>query len=184
MPITDGDARVVVFDVGKGLSVLVQTRRHALMFDTGPGSRRWSIATSQIVASLRTLGVGNLDVLMGPHADSGHAGGTDAILSSVPVTRLFGDSGDTAWGVNSTRVKAHDGGTGMVRYLKFCIHWEAKSCCERARKVLGQVLAMRIGHDVSAVLRALAQQRFLCVTHHDLGWFYIVARRYRKGSQN
>ena len=32
----EGSARVVVFDVGQGLSVAVQTRNHALLYDTGP----------------------------------------------------------------------------------------------------------------------------------------------------
>ena len=98
MPIAVGDARVVVFDVGQGLSVLVQTRGHALLFDTGPGSRRWSIARGQVVPSLQTLDVGHLDVLMVSHADSDHAGGTGPILAAVPVTQLLGDSGGRGGG--------------------------------------------------------------------------------------
>ncbi len=33
---TEGSAKLVVFDVGQGLSVAVQTRNHTLLYDTGP----------------------------------------------------------------------------------------------------------------------------------------------------
>ena len=71
-----GNLRVVVFDVGQGLSLFVQTAQHALLYDTGPASKGGFNAGEQIVVpALRALGVRHLDRLVISHADADHAGG-------------------------------------------------------------------------------------------------------------
>jgi competence protein ComEC len=79
-PIPAGAFRLTLFDVGQGLSALVQTRKHTLLFDAGPGNPEGSNAgESVIVPSLRVLGVKKLDLIMLSHADSDHAGGLAAV---------------------------------------------------------------------------------------------------------
>ncbi len=81
-PLPAGHYRAVVLDVGQGLAVLVQTRNHALLYDTGPPGS----AERQILPSLRALGVKRLDRLVVSHNDNDHAGGADAVLAAFPVS--------------------------------------------------------------------------------------------------
>ena len=75
-----GEFRLTLFDVGQGLSALVQTTHHTLLFDTGPGDPEGSNAGESIVVpSLRVLGVNQLDLVMISHADQDHAGGLAAV---------------------------------------------------------------------------------------------------------
>ena len=70
-----GTVRLVVFDVGQGLSVLVQTSEHALLYDAGPAFQDGFDAGEQVVVpSLHALGLRRLDTLVISHADADHAG--------------------------------------------------------------------------------------------------------------
>ncbi|MGH8662181.1 MAG: DNA internalization-related competence protein ComEC/Rec2 [Burkholderiales bacterium] len=81
-----GDVELVVLDVGQGVSVLVRTERHALLYDAGPrfgpgvdsGSRT-------IVPYLRAAGVKRLDGFIVSHDDDDHWGGAASVLHAVPV---------------------------------------------------------------------------------------------------
>ncbi|MFO1308149.1 MAG: DNA internalization-related competence protein ComEC/Rec2 [Burkholderiales bacterium] len=84
-----GTARIVVLDVGQGLSVVVRTHRHALVYDAGPRWHEAADAGSRIVAPyLRHEGVGRIDTLVVSHQDLDHAGGAGSLMRSVPVGRL------------------------------------------------------------------------------------------------
>jgi competence protein ComEC len=86
-----GDAELVMLDVGQGLSVLVRTRTHALLYDMGPKVEDGFDAGERVVVpALRALGVRRLDVAMVSHADGDHAGGLDAVRAALPVARLLG----------------------------------------------------------------------------------------------
>ena len=79
-PIATGQFRLTLFDVGQGLSALVQTTNHTLLFDAGPGDPEGSNAGESIVVpSLRALGVKQLDLILLSHADQDHAGGLAAV---------------------------------------------------------------------------------------------------------
>ena len=83
--IAEGDARVSMFDVGQGLSVLVQTRTHALLFDAGARSRTgMDMGEMVVVPSLHALGVDHLDRLVLSNLDADHAGGREAVLRAFP----------------------------------------------------------------------------------------------------
>jgi competence protein ComEC len=84
-----GDFTLTVFDVGQGLSVLVRTRQHALLYDAGPMTRGGrDLGESVVVPNLRAAGVGRLDALVISHEDSDHAGGADSVLGAFDVARL------------------------------------------------------------------------------------------------
>ncbi|WP_373379773.1 DNA internalization-related competence protein ComEC/Rec2 [Cupriavidus nantongensis] len=85
-PVAEGQFRAVMFDVGQGTAVLVRTRSHALLYDTGPGYASGSSAGAQVVVPLlRAEGVTRLDHLMVSHEDIDHAGGVADIAGTVDV---------------------------------------------------------------------------------------------------
>lgn len=85
-----GEVEVTVFDVGQGLSVLVRTARHALLYDMGPAMPHGFDAGEQVVSpALHALGVRRLDVAVVSHADADHVGGYDAVRRRFPVEVAF-----------------------------------------------------------------------------------------------
>ncbi len=83
----ENSLRMVVFDVGQGLSVAVQTRDHALLYDTGPDYAGEADSGNRIlVPTLHALGISELDGLMLSHDDLDHIGGTTSVLQSIPVS--------------------------------------------------------------------------------------------------
>lgn len=91
-----GEAEVVVLDVGQGLSVLVRTRGHALLFDMGPAQPDGFDAGERAVSpALHALGVPALDAAVVSHGDNDHAGGFGAVAAEFAVDRRFAppDSG-------------------------------------------------------------------------------------------
>lgn len=81
--------RVTAFDVGQGLAVLVETPRHALLYDAGPAYGVRDAGESIVVPALRHMGVSGLDVVMISHHDQDHAGGAAAVLGAFPAARLM-----------------------------------------------------------------------------------------------
>jgi competence protein ComEC len=85
-----GDMRVTVLDVGQGLSVVVQTRDHALLFDTGPPFGPGADSGNRIVVPyLRASGVRRLDGMIVSHDDNDHSGGAVSVLQAMPVDWLM-----------------------------------------------------------------------------------------------
>jgi competence protein ComEC len=84
-----GDMKVTVLDVGQGLSVVVQTQTHTLLYDAGPKYNEQSDAGSRIVVPfLRGEGIAKLDGFMVSHNDLDHSGGMASVLALMPVTWL------------------------------------------------------------------------------------------------
>jgi len=75
-------AKVTVLDVGQGLSVVVQTRHHALLFDAGPPMQ------NVIVSFLRTAFIKQLDMMVISHGDADHIGGASDVLQNIPVKSI------------------------------------------------------------------------------------------------
>jgi competence protein ComEC len=89
-PVPANAFRITALDVGQGLAVVVETARHALVFDTGPRVGDTIDAGGRIVAPfLRAAGIGALDALMISHQDLDHAGGALSLLQTVPVATLW-----------------------------------------------------------------------------------------------
>lgn len=85
----EGAMFVTVADVGQGSAVLVRTRTHALLHDTGAQYTPDSDAGSRVlVPLLRAFGVRRLDLLMLSHRDGDHVGGAAAVMSAFDVAAL------------------------------------------------------------------------------------------------
>lgn len=103
-----GEAWIELLDVGQGLSALVRTHRHNLLFDAGPRySAELSAGERLVLPALRALGVTRLDGLVISHQDHDHAGGMAAVLDELAVgwlnSSLPADSPQLAGRVTSRR---------------------------------------------------------------------------------
>lgn len=91
----EGDYNVHVLDVGQGLSTVVETRRHVLVFDTGPEyPSGFNTASAALVPFLQTLGHDSIDRLVLSHGDQDHAGGVTELLRQMPARDIV--SGEPA----------------------------------------------------------------------------------------
>ncbi|MDQ3201635.1 MAG: DNA internalization-related competence protein ComEC/Rec2 [Pseudomonadota bacterium] len=88
----EGIADVWQLDVGQGLAILVRTRHHTLLYDTGPRFGDFDLGERVVLPTLRKLGVKNLDMMLISHADADHAGGARAVAKGLAVTQVI--SGD------------------------------------------------------------------------------------------
>ncbi len=87
------DMRILVFDVGQGLAVLVETGQRALLYDTGAGDPAgYNLASAVIQPYLRRRGIERLDLLVVSHSDRDHASGVATLLAGMSVSQLrYGD---------------------------------------------------------------------------------------------
>ena len=84
--IRSGEMQVTVIDVGQGLSVLVRTASHQLLYDAGPRfSARSDSGLRIIFPYLRGEGLQKLDGMVISHDDADHSGGAASLLSLMPV---------------------------------------------------------------------------------------------------
>lgn len=82
-----GEARVVALDVGQGSAVLVETRNHRLLYDTGPVSLTGADAGKKVILPyLKRRGIRTLDALVISHGDKDHAGGAASLLTDSGLT--------------------------------------------------------------------------------------------------
>ncbi len=81
-----GQVELHLLDVGQGLSALVRTQNHALLFDTGPAfGSGLDMGEAAVVPALRSLGLAQLDRVLVSHGDADHAGGTGSVLRAFPA---------------------------------------------------------------------------------------------------
>ena len=87
------EMQFTLLDVGQGLSTVVQTRNHVLVFDTGPKFRSgFNTGDAVVLPFLKNSAVDKLDILMISHGDNDHIGGVQSILDNIPVDNII--SGD------------------------------------------------------------------------------------------
>lgn len=86
-----GGLELHVLDVGQGLSVLVRTARHSLLFDAGPAYEDGFDAGAAVVAPyVLTRGLRGVDLLVLSHGDRDHAGGVPALRRLLRPMREIG----------------------------------------------------------------------------------------------
>lgn len=77
-------------DAGQGLAIVVHTRRHDLLFDTGPAlGPDYDAGQAVIVPYLHFSRVQQLDGLIVSHWHADHSGGLDSVLDQFVVTRAL-----------------------------------------------------------------------------------------------
>lgn len=175
-----GHAQIRILDVGQGLSVLVRTARHALLYDTGKRYRDISDMGKQVILPvLQTHRISMLNLMMISHPDIDHLGGANALASAGVVNRAMGSQHVHINGMRVEHCRA--GQTWRWDGVKFEVLWPFKghydrnnrSCILSVRASTGQQLLL-VG-DIEAraeqgLLKHYAVQRLrsqvLIVPHH------------------
>lgn len=85
-----GEAYFTLLDVGQGLSAVIQTRQHTLVFDTGPRySDKFDTGRAVLIPFLHHRQVSEVDTLIVSHGDNDHIGGAASLLTGLPVKQVY-----------------------------------------------------------------------------------------------
>jgi len=86
----NGQFKFTLLDVGQGLSAVVQTQKHLLVFDTGPRfSSGFDTGEAVVLPFLRSIAVEQIDTMIISHGDNDHIGGMQSLLDNVKVIKLL-----------------------------------------------------------------------------------------------
>lgn len=84
-----GDLWFTLLDVGQGLSAVVRTQHHVLIYDTGPRlNPSFDTGTAVVLPYLSYEGIKKVNMLVISHGDNDHIGGADSILQNIPVKKI------------------------------------------------------------------------------------------------
>ncbi|UCG72150.1 MAG: DNA internalization-related competence protein ComEC/Rec2 [Chromatiales bacterium] len=84
-PPPPGQLRVQILDVGQGLAVILRTRSHTLVYDTGPAFGAGDAGRAVVLPALRRSGARRVDAIVVSHADLDHAGGVTSLHAAYPA---------------------------------------------------------------------------------------------------
>lgn len=85
--------QLIVFDVGQGLSVLIQRHNKAILYDTGASYvSGFNMIEAVVLPYLQHAGIKQLDKVIISHSDNDHAGGLAILQQSIPITELIFNS--------------------------------------------------------------------------------------------
>ncbi len=114
-----GDLAFTVLDVGQGLSVVVETLQHQLVYDVGAKfSPEFDMADTVLLPYLRHRGINQLNKVVLSHNDNDHAGSWAVLRAKMDVDRLY-------YGESSTLEEFPYSSTGKVAISQ---HSTAHSC--------------------------------------------------------
>ncbi|WP_456379951.1 DNA internalization-related competence protein ComEC/Rec2 [Thiolapillus sp.] len=87
--------RFTLMDVGQGLSVVVRTARHVLVFDTGPRfPSGFNTGSAVLLPYFENQGIRSIDKLILSHSDVDHIGGASDLLQNLQIEDVL--SGEPA----------------------------------------------------------------------------------------
>jgi competence protein ComEC len=91
----EGEVWLSLLDVGQGLSAVVRTRRHTLVYDTGPRfSSGFNTGSAVVLPFLKQQGVKRIDTLVLSHSDRDHTGGFEGLAAGIPIGRILAGEAD------------------------------------------------------------------------------------------
>ena len=97
----EGALRVAVLDVGQGAAVVLRTRDHTLVYDTGPSfSDRFDAGAAVVLPYLRHYGIRTIDILVLSHRHQDHVGGAESVLHGAEVGNVL--TNVSAWAEGAT----------------------------------------------------------------------------------
>lgn len=88
-----GGFQAWTLDVGQGLSMVIRTAHHALVYDAGARyPSDFDLGEAAVLPSLHALGIEHVDLIVASHADNDHAGGIPAVVADFPeAQRMSGE---------------------------------------------------------------------------------------------
>ncbi len=153
-PLT-GDMKVSVLDVGQGLSVVVQTAAHTLLYDAGSKYNEQSDAGARVVVPfLQGEGVSRLDGFMVSHNDIDHSGGMPSVLAQMPLGWLASSlPDDLELSTSTKRMKCYAGQRWNWDNVKFeVLHPQIDSYGDTAIKDNNRSCVLKITSSSGSVL--------------------------------
>jgi len=82
--------QITLLDVGQGLSVVVETHDHVLVYDTGPRfSESFNTGKTVVIPYLQSRGISKIDTMVISHGDNDHIGGVKSIVESITVDKII-----------------------------------------------------------------------------------------------
>ena len=135
--IQPGDFDLTLLDVGQGLSAVVRTAGHTLVYDTGPAFQNGNDTGDEVVIPyLRSQGVSEPDLTVVSHGDLDHAGGLASLRQVWPAMPVL------------------SGAEGKFRGVQVCLRgqgWEWDGV--RFQVLYPDADAPASGNDASCVLK-------------------------------
>lgn len=84
------EAEITLLDVGQGLSSVIKTKHHTLVFDTGAKySQKFDAGAAVVLPFLRQKNIKHIDMLILSHQDNDHRGGYGSIKDKIEVLDLL-----------------------------------------------------------------------------------------------
>lgn len=85
-----GEIWLTLLDVGQGLSVVIQTQNHTLIFDTGAKfSEQYDMGEAVVVPYLQHQAINHIDTLIISHGDNDHIGGAASLVRTIPADASY-----------------------------------------------------------------------------------------------
>lgn len=123
-----GSWDAVALDVGQASAIVIRTRNHTVLFDTGIRQSATADSGVRVIwPFLRSLGVSRLDALFVSHADLDHVGGLRSVLEALPTEQSYSSFDLARWlereagMLGETRVPALPRARSACHYGQ---HWE------------------------------------------------------------
>jgi competence protein ComEC len=93
--LAEGDARILVLDVGQGLAVVIETASHLMVYDPGPRYASGADAGNRtVIPYLASRGKHTVDLIMVSHGDSDHSGGLESLRKAYPGAQILAGGGE------------------------------------------------------------------------------------------
>lgn len=177
-PLAEGEFQALMIDVGQGLSVVVRTRDHALVYDAGARfPSGFDLGDAAVVPALRAIGVAALDRLIVTHGDNDHAGGASAVLAAFPEAAVSSGEPERlpmastqclageAWNWNGVAFRiVHPREPLSAKDNDRCCVLEVRS--GRSSLVLTGDITTAVEADVAAALAPIAPHTVVTAPHH------------------
>jgi competence protein ComEC len=88
--IAQGQVKLTVLDVGQGLSMVLRTQNHTLIYDTGDNYQQgFNMADTVIIPYLRAQGIHTVNKLIISHSDRDHSGSYEELLQQIPINDIL-----------------------------------------------------------------------------------------------
>ncbi|MEN8178373.1 MAG: DNA internalization-related competence protein ComEC/Rec2 [Pseudomonadota bacterium] len=102
----NGSFLFTLLDVGQGLSCVVETAEHVLVYDTGPAfPSGFNTAEAVLAPYLHSRGIEHIDQLIISNGDRDHAGGIHSLLREMEVKGVM--AGEPLDGVDVEKCRMH-----------------------------------------------------------------------------
>lgn len=85
-----GEMTMTLLDVGQGLSAVIETSEHVLVFDTGAKySKHYDMGMAVVIPFLQSKGIDSVDTLLISHGDNDHKGGAESVIKQIQVKKIL-----------------------------------------------------------------------------------------------